>query len=109
MRGHFDPLGAIDPDLVTERAYRQPEHPRGVGPVAVAASERVNHERPLDLLNRRADQEWNKFIPGTRLRGFLSRTGFSRHGHFRQTPAPIVQADREETARVRVNSERESG
>jgi hypothetical protein len=59
------------------------EHPRGLGPVAVAAGKCLDHERSFDLLNGRADQESNEFIRGKRLRGVLGRSEVvSRHEPF---------------------------
>ena len=62
VRGNVGAVSRVAPDLVPHRAQRKPEHARGVGAVAVAARERLQHELALDLLNRGADQHRHDFV-----------------------------------------------
>ena len=60
--GNDDTVRRVPPDLVPHRAHRKSEYARGVGAVAVAARERLQHELALDLLDRGADQHRHDFV-----------------------------------------------
>ena len=62
VRSSVRPIRPILPDLVAHRAHRKPEQARGVGAVAVATRQRLQHELALDRLDRRADQHGNDFV-----------------------------------------------
>jgi hypothetical protein len=51
VRGNVDAISRILPDLVPHRAHRKSEHARGVGAIAVAALQRLQHELALDRLD----------------------------------------------------------
>src|SRR6266567_4297861 len=89
VRGNVEPGIGVLTDLVAQGAHGKAEHARGVGAIAVAPRQRLQHEFAFDRLDGGADQHRNDFAggKGTRIqrrklrclgKGFLGHSTSSR-------------------------------